>query len=545
MKKFVSILLLLSVSMLVLSSCLTKLPGVVFTDKGTTIPVLGKKSGDDYTYRLKDPFTVVAPRKSVYLVYISTQDVTAEIPVPEGEPLQITLPGGKGARLHYQLPVKTGFVLSGLTVKGVSGNRDSFTLLSAGMEDTVDGYRFWYMRDGGSGEDMVFLNRGMVQTGEFDFSFKGQFQGFNTRLNQIQIRIAYDYPGEKDSEAVVTLGGIGSRKEHTVTLFKGGSTLYFYSGEEGFLPDSVTVTGEKDALMELKITSLEIKPFSRLVPMNYLPIPADIGVMLNYPSELWRRSDFEIFSWNLFPDFLLIDFKDYALQAAALKRLAFFLEKKGYAGTLLDNRKLALLHGWNAHDYRAEDLALFFNTAAEKSFNLNKEEYELLDILISNGIVKRENDLYKPVSGGFLAYSRESSDRLRYLFITHEGYHGVYFSSPEYRRAVHEVWNSLSDKEKDFWKIFLNWKRYNTEDPYLVVNEFQAYLMQQKIKNIDDYYKNYIIPKLKKSVPALSAKLDSFLEAYPDHFVKSAGKVEEALFRLYGITSGELRSVRD
>ena len=545
MKKYRAILLLISIVTVVLSSCLTKLPGVVFSGNDTTIPVLGKKSADGYTYRLKDPFKVLSRGKSVYLVYISSQDVKAEIPVPEGNPLQITLPGGNGERSHYQLPVQPGFVLSGLTVKKVPGNGDRFKLLSAGLEDTFDGYRFRYMRDGGSGEALFILNKGMIRTGELEFSFKELLQGIDTRLNQVQISMIYDYSTDKNGEAVVILKGKHGYKEHSVTLLKGGSSLYFYSGEEGFIPDSVAVTGEEDSLEGLTITSLEAKPFSMLVPVDYNPIPADIGVMLNYPYSSWRRSDFEIFSWNLFPDFLLLDFKSYAIQAAALKRLAFFTEKAGYAGTLLDNRKLAPLHGWNAHDYRAEDLALFFNTAAAKNVNLNKEEYILLDILISNGILKRENGLFKPVSGGFLAFSRESSDRLRYLFITHEGYHGVYFSSPEYRQAVHDVWNSLSDKEKEFWKIFLDWKRYNTEDRYLVVNEFQAYLMQQNIKNIDGYYKKYIIPKLKNSVPALSAELDLFLKEYPDHFVKSAGKVEEALYRLYGITSGELRCVRD
>lgn len=134
---------------------------------------------------------------------------------------------------------------------------------------------------------------------------------------------------------------------------------------------------------------------------------------------------------------------------------------------------------------------------------------------------------------------------MRYLFITHEGYHGVYFSTPGYRDAVADVWNDLSETEQNFWKTFLDWKRYNIKDEYLVVNEFQAYLMQQKVENIDGYYKDYIIPKMKSSLPAKAEELDLFLEEYPYHFVHSAEKVENALFNLCGLTSGELRCVRN
>lgn len=89
--------------------------------------------------------------------------------------------------------------------------------------------------------------------------------------------------------------------------------MYFYSDEEGFLPTGLHIT---EAGSGFKIKSLEIIPFSRYVSDNYKPVPGDIGVILSYKNSSWRRSDREIFSWNLFPDFLLIDFKDYSLQAS-------------------------------------------------------------------------------------------------------------------------------------------------------------------------------------------------------------------------------------
>ena len=199
------------------------------------------------------------------------------------------------------------------------------------------------------------------------------------------------------------------------------------------------------------------------------------------------------------------------------------------------------MHGWNAHDYRAKDLAAFFTKAEEEDFILNPEENELKAILISNRIIKKAESAYDPVSGGILSYSMESSPRLRRLFITHEGYHGIFFSDPGFVAEVQSIWEDLDDSEKQFWYDFLAWKHYDIENPYLVVNEFMAYLMQQQLNDIESYYKDYIIPQYLIAFPDENERMNKFLLNYPNHFVDNAKKVEAAAYRLDSINAGELR----
>ncbi|MCF6335472.1 MAG: hypothetical protein L3J12_07000, partial [Spirochaetales bacterium] len=219
----------------------------------------------------------------------------------------------------------------------------------------------------------------------------------------------------------------------------------------------------------------------------------------------------------------------------------FFVEKDGFTGRLLDNKTLSGLHGWNAHDYRAESLAEFFNRAEAVKFELNPEELILLDLLLGNEILGKSDSGYIPVSGGIISYSQESSPRLRRLFLTHEGYHGIFFSDLQFAADVKDVWNNLDDPEKQFWYNFLDWKRYEVEDQYLVVNEFMAYLMQQDISQIESYYKNYIIPKYLVVFPEKNEEMTAFLKNYPDHFIKNAKAVEKIAFAHDSITAGELR----
>ena len=81
--------------------------------------------------------------------------------------------------------------------------------------------------------------------------------------------------------------------------------------------------------------------------------------VLLYDPEHWRQPDYELFSWTRFPGILIMDTASYAVQSRFFKRLAFYVEKRGYRGRLIPEEEFAGLHGFNAHDYRAEDLARF------------------------------------------------------------------------------------------------------------------------------------------------------------------------------------------
>jgi len=92
---------------------------------------------------------------------------------------------------------------------------------------------------------------------------------------------------------------------------------------------------------------------------------------------------------------LILETADYQVQDRLLKRLAFFLEKSGFRGRVASDAEIADIHGWNAHDYRAEDLARFFNDALQKEKEKNEEiltpeERELEALLAAEGIIRGE-----------------------------------------------------------------------------------------------------------------------------------------------------------
>ncbi len=328
-------------------------------------------------------------------------------------------------------------------------------------------------------------------------------------------------------------------------LNDGEHSVFLYSQELGFSP--VRLRTDADGRVkegQFSLRGIELHPVSMYAEGSPRPLPADIGMILRYDRSNWRRSDWELFSWNLFPSILIIDFMDYRTQAAFLKRLAFFVEKKGFAGQLHSDEVLADLHGWNAHDYRAEDLAAFFSLAEEGDFPLNRAEKRLRRILLDNGIIHAEADGYTAGEGGIISLSQESSPRLRYLFATHEAYHGLYFASEEYRRRVSEIWSANDEREREFWRLFLDWRNYDVEDEYLLENEFQAYLMQQHLSHVGEYFEGYIIPRFIELFPQHEDKMRGFLDDYPDYFIDMAERVEEAAREIAGITAGDLVCLR-
>lgn len=268
-------------------------------------------------------------------------------------------------------------------------------------------------------------------------------------------------------------------------------------------------------------------------------IYTDLEEFIYWDKKSWRQEEYELFRWNDFPQILLIDTASYSVQSSFFKRLAFFTEKKISVGELMNDEDLKTLHGWNAHDYKAPDLARFFNEALKLDFPLNNYELLLKELLLENDILKITGERVRPGKGGILSISRESDERLRWLFLTHECYHGLFFSSDEYVNLVTEIWKNLSEEERDFWRIFLDMYGYNVHDEYLLINEFQAYLMQQDTSLSDSYFRSKINWILSRK-PQLRIQMNSLLDSYGDTFTKSAESVENAAYSLTGIRAGDL-----
>jgi hypothetical protein len=274
-------------------------------------------------------------------------------------------------------------------------------------------------------------------------------------------------------------------------------------------------------------------------PGSLQPLSADPGALLLYDPQSWRQPDYELFAWSRFPQILIMDTATYAVQSRFFKRLAFFVEKRGYRGRMLRNEEFADLHGFNAHDYRAEDLARFFQAAREQLFALNPEEELLKQILLTNGII-RDEGVFSPGRGGILSISRSSYPLLRRHLLTHECAHGLFFSLPEFREASFEAWDRLSKEEKDFWRLFFRWVGYDTDDLYLTVNEYQAYLFQQPRSAVRYYFAVLTSSRLVSTYPGEASWVMELVRSDPDRFTRAFDDLESSLVRIAGVEGGRV-----
>jgi hypothetical protein len=295
------------------------------------------------------------------------------------------------------------------------------------------------------------------------------------------------------------------------------------------------------------ITSMKIIPV-RDRPFPGKPVPADPELILNYQQGFWRDPRFEVFQWDSFPSILIFDTADYEIQSRLFKRLAFFTEKRDFRGRLATDAEIAEIHGWNAHDYRAEDLARFFETARVTDFPLLNEERELEAILVNAGILRRSGGAVSEGEGAVISISRESPDYLRSLFMVHEGFHGLFFIDEDFRNFSRERWGRLPRTAKRFILSYFDSQRYDLEDDYLMVNEFMAYCLQQSASAAGNYFgktlagridenswRRVVLPPKDEAAgnwPELAAAFTAEAEAFSNY-----------VNRRWGLAAGRVRQV--
>jgi len=346
------------------------------------------------------------------------------------------------------------------------------------------------------------------------------------------VEITYTSRRQGYQEAFIRISDGRSAKSMKMIPRLGTHSVYLYPDLLGFWPDDMEI---------------DVPPGTEIISLSLLnqssaedPIPADIGTMLTYSPEYWRMENFEVFRWNLAPEVFVFVTRDYLGQARLFKRLAFFVEKPGFSGELHRNQAIAHLHGWNAHDYRAEDLARFFQKALEEKFELNPEEEILYRFLITNGVLRMNDGTILPGAGSVLSISFETPLALRTKFLIHEAFHGLFFTSPRFRIACLDSWRAISPREQEFWKTFFSHRTYNVDNEFLLVNEFMAYLMQQKKEDLDWYFKDFIAQELISAYPRKAEYFREFYRDYPDTFLLSAARIEKAAEALFGVRAGDL-----
>ncbi|MCR4790241.1 MAG: hypothetical protein K5839_04105 [Treponemataceae bacterium] len=271
------------------------------------------------------------------------------------------------------------------------------------------------------------------------------------------------------------------------------------------------------------------------------PLMTDTGLISNWPVERWRNPQFELYEWYDFPGILIFDFADYQIQDAFLKRLAFFVEKTGSIGTLLTDSQMRNLHGYNAHDYKAQSLAEFFQAAKDTNFPLNESEELLKEILINNKIIILEDDgNFKSGNGALISISQQSPEYLRDRFLVHEGMHGVYFITESYRKFISELYAQTDPKSIEFLKAYFTVTpslNYNIEDQYLLENEFMGYLVQQRLSDVADYFGRNL--PTRKFVRQNKQELSQYMiDTKAQGFVEAGEKLDSYLFKRWGFNLG-------
>jgi hypothetical protein len=488
------------------------------------MPAAGRLSSPEY--HLATPVSLVSSGESFALTYTSElRACTLTVFSDHGKVLTTaSLPRTSGNPLRFLVPLQTGSRIWGWQLS-VSHDAAAGTLSlgGAGVLALVHGFS---------------VDPGLL-------TVDGSVEVLSTSLSATSARITEATRREMaGTKWLVRLtlgeGAAGGRVEFSDP--EGGRAVFdvnpastpgwldFARGSMAFLPRDISFAG---ALSGLQV--LAVPPDA--------PIPADPGQILGWARSAWRKPDYELFSWSRYPRVLIMDTASYEVQDAYFKRLAFFVEKAGHAGKLESFAALAGLHGYNAHDYRPEDLARFFNEAKRDPAGLSGEENALAGILAENGVLKLTSDGYAPGDGCILSLSRSSSPILRALLLTHESFHGLFFTMPAFRDATEREWAELSPDEQALWVDYLGAHGYNTEDRYLMVNEFQSYLLQQNRAAIWGF-QNTAMDQMKSAGGRRAALARRVTAAHATTFLKAFDALDSALQSGGGPPGGEVISVR-
>lgn len=388
-------------------------------------------------------------------------------------------------------------------------------------------------------------NGGLIDFENKSFDFSGSSMIFPVQSNQGQSLPEYRVLLSENPENKTT-------KEHSVKVQMnvGGEKLYLNNvatARELIIPTGALntpfsrteFTDNSECVESLIMRGTKVSGKEVLDPIR-----TDPGLIINYKTSQWRTADYEIYEWDRFPQILFFDTRNYEVQDRLFRRLAFFVEKQGYKGKLLTNEELGDMHGYNAHDYSAESMARFFNKATELNFTLNEEELLLKRILIHNGLFEDDGIYVKANEGGLVSISRETPGWSRTNLLAHEGWHTIFFRDAEFRNYVSAVFYTFDPTSRDFLIDYFKSQPslgYDTNDEYLMHNEFMAYIMQQRLSEVAKYFVHLAN---RSTVIEFTPQLASYIiKTEGRGFEDAATALNDFVFDKYGIVCGNIALV--
>ncbi len=400
----------------------------------------------------------------------------------------------------------------------------------------------------------------------FDFADNKQFYAFAPNggaLIKNSKKIDFSglslcFPSFNSENAQMPQLKIKSSALAAVNFTIGGEKISVRNGGQKFL--SIPVASLKSPFSDFQITSNEAELETVLaVPSDKIllqtspefegcpvqPIKTDPGLIMNWPRRNWRNSDYELFEWDRFEGILFFDTADYEVQNEFFRRLAFFVEKQGYRGKLLTDAQLKGQHGYNAHDYRAYDLARFFEHARLQNFPLNKKELLLQKILLVNGVIKTdENGSFIEGQGAVISISQESPSYLRTTFVAHEGWHGIFFVDKDFRDTVASIYYSLQSTDPRALDFLFRYFQvtpslnYDTSDTYLMQNEFMAYMLQRPVSACEKYFTDMAARTHAQTF--IKEEADYILETKAESFVGASQMLEDYVSSRWNLAAGRV-----
>jgi len=534
----------LSLITFILISCGQKPQPVSFPVRGTDIVLLGVgreasdgaanfKKPKKLEYRFESP-PVISQPASMEIEYSFNEEVKDMRPVLEIEGNSWVLPlNEQTGIIHYAVPVQRPENFSVILTE----KNDNNSIKIHSVEFKERWFGFFSLRDGGAPDGA---------TARFYFTpFVARPGGSGDSRSAWEINVPASFSAPGDFYSVISADLLP------------GKEAFFDAGKLHFellptltrlsVPAGIISSGTRPLALKGERVDSFRQSYAKTPPFPE-PIPADPELVLSWPVKSWRDGRYEIFRWEKFPSLLIFDFADYAMQDRMLKRLAFFVEKTGFRGRLAPDSEIAELHAWNAHDYRAADLARFFQKAREAKFPLLAEERELEQMLLDADIIRSsDNGKITAGEGGIISVSRESTDYLRSLFMAHEGFHGLFFIDGDFREFSRRRWRQLPSRAKRFIVSYFGYQQYDIADEYLLVNEFMGHVLQQPVSQAGHYFGVTLPARLetswrKQDLPPKDEDADSW-PVLAVAFTREAQAFSDYVANRWGLAAGRVSLV--
>ena len=378
--------------------------------------------------------------------------------------------------------------------------------------------------------------------------FKTDFTGVPMTLNatataqsllpQLEVHFRETDAEHNAAQVKLTVGG------ERLTIRPSGEsvTIPCAALKSPFAPVTIDENEVKVAAVLVRASDPSLLSFKEGTRLVTKPIRTDPGLVVSWARTQWRGNDYELFEWDRFPGVLFFDTLNYKVQDDLFRRLAFFVEKAGYRGRLLTDDELGTMHGYNAHDYRAESLADFFETARRRAFPLNQKERVLYEILVANGVLVQNADgSITAGKGAVISISQDSPVNLRRQFVAHEGWHGIFFVDDEFRNTVASIYYTIDPTALAYLKRYFQVTptlNYDVNDDYLMKNEFMAYMLERPVSAIADYY----ISKAQGNHSQTYAKplADYIIQTRAEGFVSASTLLEEYVSARWNLAAGRV-----